>query len=510
MSAGASPSEALAASLLARLPAAVARPGYDRAALAAGMAHIGVGAFHRCHQADYTEDMLSQRFDRWGVVGINIREPWLGDTLGRQGGLYTRLLKRDDRVEARVVGNLVSIVDSQQDARPALSVLASSEIEVATLTVTEKGYCHRPADGALDGERPEIVHDLAHPEAPDSLPGLLVRALEMRMQSHGRPLTLVSCDNIPANGALLERVVTSLAERRGGGLAAWIRGNAAFPSTMVDRIVPATAAADIEAVERRFGYRDAAVVAGEPFRQWVIENRAAGRMPPWDLAGAAFVDDVTAFEHLKMRVLNAAQSTLATLGLLAGHAHTFEAVADPLLLAFVRRMLVEESVPTLRPVPGVDATAYVETSLERLRNRAIRHRNHQIGTDGSQKIVQRLLNPLKERLARGEAADCLTVATAGSLAYLLRASRRFGARWTAADPYAERIAGIAEASGGDMRGLVDGILGIQAIFDPALAANQRFRDGLGRSLAGLVGPDPVGFLKDFMAARPLKPARQTG
>ncbi len=473
------------------------------------MAHIGVGAFHRCHQADYTEDMLAQRFDRWGVVGINIREPRLGETLGRQDGLYTRLLKHDDQIEARVIGNLVSIVDSQQEPGPALAVLASPEIEVVTLTVTEKGYCHRPADGALDGERPEIVHDIADPEAPRSLPGLLARALEMRMQSHGRPLTLVSCDNIPANGALLERVVTALAERRGGGLAAWMRANAAFPSTMVDRIVPATAAADIEAVEQRFGYRDAAVVAGEPFRQWVIESRAAGRMPPWDLAGAAFVDDVTAFEHLKMRVLNAAQSTLATLGLLAGHDHTFEAVADPLLCAFVRRMLVEESLPTLRPVPGVDAAAYVETSLERLRNRAIRHRNQQIATDGSQKIVQRLLNPLKERLARGEEAECLTLATAGALAYLVRAARRFGAAWTADDPYAARIATIAEASG-DIAGLVDGILGIEAIFDPALAADGRFRNGLGRSLGGLVGADPVGFLKDFMAARPLKPARQTG
>lgn len=485
----------LSPALLGHLPATVRVPGYDRASLRAGMAHIGVGAFHRCHQAEYTDDLLERRFDRWGVVGINIRNPLLGDTLGRQGGLYTRLTRQDERAEARVVGSIVSVVDSQQSPAPALQVLGSSEIDVVTLTVTEKGYCHRPASGELDLAHPDILHDIANPETPKSLPGILLRALEKRMDTHGRPVTIVSCDNIPSNGVILDNVVRALAERRGGRLPGWIAANAAFPSTMVDRITPATSAWDIETVARDFGYRDNAVVVGEPFHQWVIEGHFVGRAPQWELAGAVIVDDVEPFEHMKMRVLNAAQSTFAYLGLLAGHEHTSDDAADPLLAAFVRRMLMEESVPTLRPVPGIPAAGYVEQSLGRLRNTAIRHRNHQIATDGSQKIVQRLLNPIRERQQRGEATALLCVPVAGWMAYLIRASDRFGRLWNADDPYAAQVAAIAERVGDDAASLVSGILAIDGIFDPELAANGRFRTALTEGLAGLLGREPLAYVR---------------
>ena len=293
-----------------QLPQAVRTPGYDRGALRIGMAHIGVGAFHRCHQAEFTDDALEARFDRWGVVGINIRPPRLADTLGRQDGIYTRLLRDGDHVDARVIGSMVAVVDSQDSAEAALAVLSSPGVDVVTITATEKGYCHQPATGEIDGAHPDIVHDLAHPDQPRSLPGLIVRALERRQQSHGQPITFVSCDNIPANGVILELVVRTVAAWRGTDLVRWIEPNAAFPSTLVDRIVPATAPQDIAFVEQSYGYRDSAVVVGEPFRQWVIEDRFAGRTPPWALAGAAFVDDVTPFELIKMRVLNAAQTAL--------------------------------------------------------------------------------------------------------------------------------------------------------------------------------------------------------
>ena len=214
--------ETLGPSLLGRLPKAVQQPAYDRSALKAGMAHIGVGAFHRCHQAEYTDDLLNQKFDRWGVVGINIRNPRLSETLGAQSGLYTRLIQQDASVEARVIGSIVSVVDSQASPAPALDVLASPDIEMVTLTVTEKGYCHKPSSGALDLDHPDIVHDLANPEAPRSLPGLVARALELRMNSHGRPLTLMSCDNIPANGVILANVVT---RSRNGAAAALPHGS---------------------------------------------------------------------------------------------------------------------------------------------------------------------------------------------------------------------------------------------------------------------------------------------
>lgn len=495
MSPALSQPEMLGPSLLARLPKSVQRPGYYRAALAAGMAHIGVGAFHRCHQAEYTDDLLSRRFERWGVVGINIRNPHLGDTLGRQAGLYTRLIRDDSRIEARVIGSILSVVDSQASPAPALDVLASSDVDVITLTVTEKGYCHRPASGALDWEHPDIINDLANPQAPRSLPGLIARALELRMRSHGRAVTVMSCDNIPANGAVLGNVVRAMAERHEGGLSDWIAANAAFPSTMVDRIAPATSPADIDTVERNFGYRDLAVVVGEPFRQWVIENRFVARAPRWDLVGATFVDDVTPFEHMKMRVLNAAQSTLAYLGLLAGHEHTSDAIADPLLAGFVRRMLIEESVPTLSSVQGVSPERYVEQSLGRLRNTAIRHRNHQIATDGSQKIVQRLLNPIVERLRRGESIALLSVPVAAWMVYLIRSSRRFGQTWSVDDPNGARIAGIAEGVGNDAMALADEILAIDTIFDRELGERTEFRLAIVKGLEGLLSAEPLAYVR---------------
>ncbi len=501
MSAAPRPVPTLGNGLLGQLPAGVAAPAYDRAALAPGIAHIGVGAFHRAHQAEFTDDLLGVEFGRWGIIGINVRPPVLADTLGRQDGLYTRLLRENERVEPRVIGSIVRVVDSQDDPAPALGVLASAEIDVISLTITEKGYCHRPASGGLDETAPDIVHDLAHPEAPLSVPGIILRALEQRMATHGRPVTVMSCDNIPSNGAVLETVVTTLAERRGDQLASWIAANVAFPSTMVDRIAPATSEADLAFVESHLGYADRAVVVGEPFRQWVIENRFAGRFPGWDRVGASFVDDVEAFEHLKMRILNGAQSTLCYLGVFAGLEYTCDDMADPLLAGFIRRMLVEESLPTLQPVPGVDPLAYVEQSLARLRNTAIRHRNHQIATDGSQKIVQRILNPVRDRLRRGEGIELLSIPVAAWMAYLIRASARFGSAWRVEDPYAVRIAGLADRIGHDPKALAEAIIAIDTIFTAELAGSTVFRTMVTERLSGLLSGDPVGYLRAVCAAR---------
>ena len=230
----------------------------------------------------------------------------------------------------------------------------------------------------------------------------------------------------------------------------------------------------------------------------MIEDRFAARRPPWDLAGATFTADVTPYEHLKMRILNGAQTTLASLGVLAGHEFTFDAVADPLLLAFTERMLITESLPTLAPVPGMDPTAYVAQSLDRLRNTAIRHRCHQIATDGSQKIVQRLLNPAAERLARGQPLTHLPVAVAACLAYLLRAAPRFGAAWTADDPEAARIAALAERIGRDPRALTTAILAIDAIFPPALAGSAAFSAAVADALDGFLSPDPMAPLRRLL------------
>jgi fructuronate reductase len=227
----------------------------------------------------------------------------------------------------------------------------------------------------------------------------------------------------------------------------------------------------------------------------VIEDRFAGRTPPWALAGATFVDDVTPFELIKMRVLNAAQTSLAYLGLIAGHEHTSNDMTDPVLTAFVRRMLVEESLPTLPPVPGIDPLAYLDQSFGRLRNTAIRHRNHQIATDGSRKIVPRILNPIRERLDAGGSVERLTLIVAAWMYYLVSASKRFGERWTVEDPFAAEAARIADQVGRDTADLVAGFLAHDSIFDRALADRPEFRLEVARHLDGLLAPDPVGYLR---------------
>ena len=338
----------LGSATLSEANSGVRRPAYDWRGVGIGMAHLGVGAFHRCHQAVYTDDMLEARGGDWGIVGVNLRPPLLAGALGVQDGLYARRLRDDSGIdECRIIGCIRQTIDAQDDS---------------ALTITEKGYCHIPATGALDDKHPDIVHDLRRPDAPHSAPAILVAALERRRLAGAAGLTLLSCDNIPSNGLILSGIVRALAQARSPALARWIADHVAFPSSMVDRIVPATTDADIDAIGDILGLSDRACVVGEPFRQWTIEDRFIGIRPPWDLAGAEFVGDVSPYERVKMRVLNGAQTTLCYLGALAGLDYTFEDVRHPVLERFVRTMLEEETAPTLPEARGMEARAYIDLS----------------------------------------------------------------------------------------------------------------------------------------------------
>jgi fructuronate reductase len=485
----------LGATTLSEANSGVRRPAYDWRRVGVGIAHLGLGAFHRCHQAEYTDDMLEARGGDWGIVGVNLRAPLLADTLGAQDGLYTRRLRDDSGIdECRIIGCIRETVDAQDDSEPAIAALANPRIEVVTLTITEKGYCHIPATGALDDKHPDIVHDLARPHAPRSAPAILVAALERRRRAGAGGLTLLSCDNIPSNGLILSGVVRTLARARSPALAQWIVDHVAFPSSMVDRIVPATTDADIDAMNAILGLSDRACVIGEPFRQWTIEDRFIGIRPPWDLAGAEFVGDVSPYERVKMRVLNGAQTTLCYLGALAGLDYTFEDVRHPVLERFVRTMLEEETAPTLPEARGMAARAYIDLSLRRLRNPNIRHRNHQIATDGSQKIVQRLLNPMRDRLRAGASIERLACATAGFVAYLAAASPTFGARWTPSDPFADALREIADDTAGDLDALARRTLALSAIFGSDLPQAPQVVAAIARHLAGLLSDNPIAYL----------------
>ena len=352
----------LSRSVLPKLPPSARQPQYDRESLRIGMAHIGVGAFHRCHQAELIDEMLEARFERWGVLGVNLIAPNLSDLLIPQDCLYSRTLRRDDRAETRIIGALRQVIDvaDKSSAEAAVAALAGPEISVATITVTEKGYCLTPSTGALELDNPALRADLEGGFPPRTLLGLLALALDRRQRTAKAALTLISCDNVPSNGARLRAAMLKSAALRSSELTRFIEDRVAFPTTMVDRIVPATAPKDVDKVSDALGARDPAAVVGEPFLQWVIEDKFAGERPPLDLAGVQFVADAKPYEWIKMRVLNAAQSTLAHQGALVGHEFTCQGAVDPVLAALTRKMLEQETATTLPKLAGMEVAPYID------------------------------------------------------------------------------------------------------------------------------------------------------
>ncbi len=353
-----------------------------------------------------------------------------------------------------------------------------------TATVTEKGYCHDPATGALNREHPDIVHDLAHPDMPDSAIGILTAGLRRRRDANTGPLTFVCCDNLPHNGRMVEGLVHAFARERDPALANWIANHVAFPSAMVDRIVPATTPADVEEADHLLGVHDAAPVTAERFGQWVIEDRFAGARPPWEEAGAQFVADVAPFETMKLRLLNGSHSTLAYLGFLMRHDFVWQAAGDPLLAALVERQMAEEISPTLARPPGTDLPAYCGQLMQRFRNRALPHRTQQIAMDGSQKLPQRLLGTVRDRISAGATFAHLAVAIAGWIRYASGSDESQG-RIAVADPLAPTFEEIVREGGGDPGAIADGFLDLKSIFGADLVAHYAFREAVRKNVIAL-------------------------
>jgi fructuronate reductase len=378
--------------------AAARRPAYDPGRLRVGVAHLGVGAFHRAHQAVFTEDAIEAAGGDWGIVGLSLRRPDAAAALNPQDGLYT-LEIRAAVPARRIVGALRRIITAASEPEAALATLADPAIHVITLTVTEPGYALGP-DGVLDLSHRDIVHDLADPERPRSAVGWLVAALARRREAGAGPVTALSCDNLRDNGRRLEAAVLALARRRDPDLAVWISGEAAFPNTMVDAITPASDAALAARVREAIGLEDHAPVQREPFAAWIIEDRFAGPRPAWERAGARLVEDVAPYASLKLHVLNAAHSALAYLGSPRGHTLVREAIADPELAAFLDGMIAEEVAPALAPaLSPAEVGAYWRTTLERFAQPAMDHRLDQIASDGDAKLRERI-HPLITANAR--------------------------------------------------------------------------------------------------------------
>ncbi len=450
-----------------------------------GIVHLGLGAFFRAHGALYVEEAMAASGGDWGIVGVSLVRPDQRDRLAPQDFAYTAVELGPRGETRRIVSVIEDVLVAREDPGAVLALMADPKVRIVTLTVTEKGYCHEPATGALNAAHPDIVHDLAHPDAPRSAPGYLVRALQRRRAAGLRPFTVLCCDNLPENGRVVRGVVLDLARRIDPALADWIAAEGRFPATMVDRIVPATSEADIDRLARATGVLDAAPVMHEPFRQWVVEDDFVdGARPDLAAAGVELVADVTPFEHMKLRCLNGTHSALAYLGYLAGHETIAETVADPVFARFVRRLWTAEILPGLTAPPGVDLAAHAEALFARYANPAIRHRTWQIAMDGSQKLPQRLLGTIAENLAAGRPIDGLALAVAAWMRYVGGTDER-GAPIDVRDPLADRLRALSDAAPTpDAR--VAALLGVREVFPADLAADPSFRRRLEAAHAALL------------------------
>jgi fructuronate reductase len=441
-----------------------------------GIVHLGPGAFFRSFVAVYTDSALARHGGDWGILAVSLRSPAARDQLVPQGGVFTAVTLEPEGPSPRVIRSVADVSVAPEDPGAVVAAMARPAVRIVTLTVTEKGYCHDPATGRLNLDHPDIAHDLSQPERPKSVPGFLVAGLARRRASGTPPFTVLSCDNLPANGLLLRGILLDFARALGGDLAEWIEAKVRFPATMVDRITPATTEADIARLVADHGYRDPGMVVCEPFSQWVIEDDFPLDRPAWDAGGAQFVASVEAHETMKLRCLNGTHSTLAYLGYLAGHDTIAEAVADPPFAALLEKLWQEEILPTVPQPEGEDLPRYCAALMARYRHPGIRHRTSQIAMDGSQKLPPRLLGTIRDNLAVGHVPEGLCLAVAGWMRYV-GGMDEAGAPIDVRDPLADRLrAASAEAAKPEDR--VAALLRFETVFGPELAADPRFREAM--------------------------------
>ncbi len=442
---------------------------------AIGIVHLGLGSFHRAHQAVYTEEAMLAAGGDWAICGVTLRDhPAMQEALAPQDMLYSVLTRDRDGERIQIVRAIREVLVAPRQRDELMALLRDPQVRIVSLTVTEKGYCYDARTGGLDFQHPAIEHDLQHPDSPSSVPGLLVAALRARRSN---PFTVLSCDNLAHNGSILRQVVVQFAQALDAELAEWIAAEVAFPSTMVDRIVPATTDEDRAAVSAATGYYDAWPVPTESFRQWVIEDKFPLGRPAWERVGAMLVDDVTPYELAKLRMLNGTHSTMAYLGVLGGFETVDRAIADPDLHALIRNMMTEEILPTLSLPDSFDRLAYRDQLLQRYANPALKHKTMQISADGSLKLPPRLLGTIADRIAAGASFSRLALGVAAWMRFLLRRTDS-SSSYEISDPMAARLGDLASQSGGDNVVLMNSLLDLREIFPAELAGHAGFRSEL--------------------------------
>ncbi|MGK9172180.1 fructuronate reductase [Yokenella regensburgei] len=460
----------------ATLPDSVKRPQYDRHALRSRIVHFGFGAFHRAHQALLTDTVLNARGGDWGICEISL---FSGDQLmtqlRQQDHLYTVLEKGAEGNEARIIGVVNECLNAKLDSLAAIiEKFCEPQVAIVSLTITEKGYCIDPATGKLDLSQPRIAHDLEHPDEPHSAPGILVEALSRRRERGLSPFTVLSCDNIPDNGHIVKHAVIGMAQTRSAELADWISEQVSFPSTMVDRIVPAATEESLAEIADVLGVADPVAISCEPYIQWVIEDAFVAGRPQWEVAGVQMVQDVRPWEEMKLRMLNGSHSFLAYLGYLAGFAHIADCMEDADFRAAAHQLMLKEQAPTLT-ISGVDLNAYAASLLARFANPALKHRTWQIAMDGSQKLPQRMLDSIRIHLQRGSDWSLLALGVAGWMRYV-SGKDDAGADIDVRDPLVDKIRAIIGTSSESER--VVALLTLSEIFGSDLSTNPVFVDAI--------------------------------
>ena len=469
---------------LARSPRPALRwPAYDRKRVTPGIVHIGLGAFHRAHQAVYVDDALASDTG-WGIVGVSLRSAATRDALAPQGNLYTLVTRAPEADSFRVIGSLVDTLVAPENPDAVVARLADPATRIVSMTVTEAGYCLGAGGDGLDAAHPQIAAEVSGEAPPLSMPGAIIAGLARRRASGLAPFAVMSCDNLRHNGAVTRAVLVAYAELIDRPLAGWLEDHLVCPSTMVDRIVPRTTAEDVQQVEAACGYHDAWPVVGEPFGQWVIEDTFPLGRPPLISPDVTFATDVGPWEEMKLKLLNGSHSALAYLGLLAGHDTIAGAFADPVLRRFVTRLATDELIATLAVPSDLDPHTYLARLHERFANPRMRHLLVQIAADGSQKLPQRLL-PAARSLARAGKAP---VSIAAVVAAWIRCWQRVGngqAAFALSDPLAAALGAAVAAA--DPAVAVKAAFGLRAIFaeeDQAL-----FGDHVAAALAALQSQD---------------------
>ncbi|MFK7745226.1 MAG: mannitol dehydrogenase family protein [Roseobacter sp.] len=463
-----------------------------------GIVHLGPGAFFRAFGAVYTDEVLRAAGGDWGIIAVSLQSDRAKRELAPQDHVYTAVEMGPKGEAFQVVEAISDVLVAREDPQQVLAAMADPAIKIVSLTITEKGYCRDAGTGALRREDADIQHDLADLQKPKTALGFIVSALKTRRAKGLRPFTVLSCDNLPDNGATARAVILEFATACDPGLAEWIAEHGRFPATMVDRITPATTAQDIARLAEKRGYRDLACVYHEPFRQWVIEDQFVDdARPDWDMVGAQFVASVQAHEAMKLRCLNGTHSALAYLGYLAGHETIAGAVADPDFAALCRKLWRTEILPTLTPPEGEDLAAYVVSLMARYANPAIQHRTWQIAMDGSQKLPQRFLGTIADNLASGRSVDGLCLAVAGWMRYVGGMDEQ-GAAIDVRDPMADQLKAASDAGRTDAE-KVDALMALRAVFPDNLVSNAVFRSdvltayetlrtqGAARTVAAYVG-----------------------